>query len=72
MYNEMAGEEDTKTVESWKANADRILVFVSSYITSYITQNTTSTQMVVGWSVLRGSCKLGCGLNTRPSAESTG
>ena len=30
MYNETAGEEDRKMAESWKADADRILVFVSS------------------------------------------
>jgi hypothetical protein len=34
MYNEMAGEEDRKMAESWKADADRILIFVS-YITQY-------------------------------------
>lgn len=36
MYNETAGEEDRKMAESWKADADRILIFVS-YITQYIT-----------------------------------
>lgn len=29
MYLEMAEEEDKKMAESWKADADRILVFVS-------------------------------------------
>jgi len=29
MYLDMAGEEDKKMVESWKADADGILVFVS-------------------------------------------
>jgi hypothetical protein len=28
MYLEMAGEEDKKLAESWKADADSILVFV--------------------------------------------
>ena len=29
MYLEMAGEEDKKMADSWKADADGILVFVS-------------------------------------------
>ena len=29
MYLEMAGEEDRKMADSWKADADGILVFVS-------------------------------------------
>ena len=29
MYLEMAGEEDKKVADSWKADADGILVFVS-------------------------------------------
>jgi hypothetical protein len=29
MYNETTGEEDREMAESWKADADRILVFVS-------------------------------------------
>lgn len=32
MYNEMAGEEDKKMAESWKADADGILVFVSFFL----------------------------------------
>jgi len=40
IYNEMAEEEDKKMAESWKADTDRILVFVSSYITLYITLRT--------------------------------
>ena len=34
MYLEMAGEEDKKMADSWKADADGILVFVSP-ITSF-------------------------------------
>ena len=38
MYNKMAEEEDNKMVERWKADADGILIFVSSGITlSYTT-----------------------------------
>lgn len=29
MYSEMAVEEDKKTTEAWKADADGILIFVS-------------------------------------------
>ena len=68
MYNETAGEEDRKMAESWKADADRILIFVS-YITQYIT--TLAPIMGIGWSVLRCTCNFGCGLDTGPSAEST-
>ena len=39
MYNEMAREEDKKTVEIWKADTDRILFFVSAY-TSRVTLRT--------------------------------
>ena len=31
MYNEISREEDEKMAESWKADADAILIFVSSY-----------------------------------------
>ena len=31
MYSEMATEEDKKMVESWKADADGILIFVRLY-----------------------------------------
>ena len=72
MYNEMAGEEDGKMAESWQADADRILVFVSSHITLYHSWNTISTPTVVDWPILRRSRSLSCNFNTRPSAESTG
>jgi hypothetical protein len=36
MYNEMTVEEDRKMAESWKADAEGILVFVSSYISLHI------------------------------------
>ncbi len=32
MYLEMAGEEDKKMVEGWKADADGILIFVGLYL----------------------------------------
>ena len=32
MYLEMAGEEDKKMVENWKADADGILIFVRHYL----------------------------------------
>jgi hypothetical protein len=70
MYNETAEEEDRKMAESWKADADRILVFVS-YIALHIT-NTALAPMGIDWSVLRCSCNLSCGLDTGPSTESTG
>lgn len=31
MYNEMTAEEDKKMAESWKADADGILTFVSPF-----------------------------------------
>jgi len=33
MCNEMTGDEDEKKTESWKEDADGILVFVGPYIT---------------------------------------
>ena len=33
MYMEMAEEEDKKLAESWKADAEGILVFVRHYVT---------------------------------------
>ena len=35
MYLERADEEDKKMAESWKGDADGILVFVGPYPTSY-------------------------------------
>ena len=32
MYSEMASEEDTKMAESWKADADRVFLFVSVFL----------------------------------------
>jgi hypothetical protein len=32
MYLEMAAEEDKKMVESWKADADGVLIFVCLYL----------------------------------------
>ena len=35
MYLEMATEEDKKMVESWKADADGILIFVRFYLLTW-------------------------------------
>ena len=38
MYSEMAVEEDKKTTEAWKADADGILIFVSIPIVLFFTK----------------------------------
>ncbi|KAI0296135.1 hypothetical protein B0F90DRAFT_1747545, partial [Multifurca ochricompacta] len=37
MYLNLANEQDEKAAESWKADADGILVFVSHITTLYVT-----------------------------------
>ena len=69
MYLEMAEEEDKKMAESWQADADRILVFVS-YIVLHNQYHLSALD--IDRSVLRCSCNIGCGLGTGPSAEPTG
>ncbi|KAI9447478.1 hypothetical protein H4582DRAFT_5952 [Lactarius indigo] len=44
MYNEMAGEEDERTAESWKADTDRILIFTGLFSAAVATLVAVSIQ----------------------------
>ena len=68
MYLEMATEEDKKMVESWKADADGILIFVR--LSSDLVLHANS--MVVDWSILRCCRLVDLGVNTGHSTESSG
>ena len=68
MYLEMAEKEDEKMVESWKADADGILVFVRPYVlVSYF-------QLIhhSDWFILRCCRLFAFGDNTESSAEPAG
>lgn len=56
MYLEIAEEEDIKMAESWQADADRILLFVS-YIVLHSQYHLSA--LGIDRSVLRRSCNLG-------------
>ena len=68
MYFQMATEEDKKMVESWKADADGILIFVR--LSSDLVLHANS--MVIDWSILRCCRNVDLGVNTGYSTESSG
>ena len=68
MYFQMATEEDKKMVESWKADADGILIFVR--LSSDLVLHADS--MVIDWSILRCCRNVDLGVNTGYSTESSG
>ena len=68
MYFQMATEEDKKMVESWKADADGILIFVR--LSSDLVLHANS--MVIDWSILRRCRNVDLGVNTGYSTESSG
>ena len=68
MYFQMATEEDKKMVESWKADADGILIFVR--LSSDLVFHANS--MVIDWSILRCCRNVDLGVNTGYSTESSG
>ena len=65
---EMAEEEDKKLAESWQADADGILIFVSLYL--LVPCLTYSS--VVDWFILCRRRIVYIGVNSGPSTESTG
>ena len=69
MYFQMATEEDKKMVESWKADADGILIFVRLYppIMCFMPDS-----MVIDWSILRRCRNVDLGVYTGYSRESSG
>ena len=72
MYFQMATEEDKKMVESWKADADGILIFVrlSSDLSSDLVLHANS--MVIDWSLLCCCRNVDLGVYTGYSTESSG
>ena len=69
MYAEMAGEEDKKMAESWKGDADGILIFVRLIM---IHANWgANSYCIIDRFVLRGRRYLDRGINSGPSAELT-
>ena len=65
----MASEEDKKMAESWKDDADGILIFVRRYP---LFQNFVHTNsLLVDWSILCCCCVVDLSVNSRPPAEST-
>ena len=68
MYFQMATEEDKKMVESWKADADGILIFVR--LSSDLVLRANS--MVIDWSILRCCRNVDLSVNTGYSRESSG
>ena len=51
MYIDRVIEEDSKMVESWKGDADGMLVFVS-FQTSTTSRNSASNLQLLDWSLL--------------------
>ena len=68
MYLEMATEEDKKMVESWKADADGILIFVR--LSSDLALH--ANLMVVDWSFLCCCRLVDLGVYTGYPTESSG
>jgi len=64
MYREMAGEDDNKMVERWKADADGILVFVSSDSDPVA----PTGSLIIDWSIFCRRCGISCSLNPGPPA----
>jgi hypothetical protein len=70
MYLEIATEEDKKEVESWKADAKGILIFVRLYLSSRFEPYADS--MVIDWSIFRCCCIVYLSVHSGPQAEPTG
>ena len=69
MYLERAVEEDEKMVESWKGDAEGILVFVSARLLSCALLADTR---VADWSFLCRCCVTAFGLHSEPPAGLSG
>jgi hypothetical protein len=69
MYLEMAEEEDKKMAESWKADADGILVFVRLYLLVPVLYTNSS---VIDWFILCCCRIVDLGVDSGHSTEPTG
>ena len=68
MYLDRAEEEDNKMVESWKGDAEGILVFVSTILSCALLVDSR----VVDRSFLRRCCVTTFGLHSNPPVELSG
>ena len=69
MYLERAEEEDKKMAESWKGDAEGILVFVGAHLLfCALLVDSRATD----WSLLRRCRDTGFGLHSGPPAEFSG
>jgi hypothetical protein len=69
MYLGMAEEEDKELAESWKADAEGILVFVRLYVLIPCFKPVSS---VIDWFILRCCRLFDFGVDSGPPTESTG
>ena len=69
MYMGMAEEEDRDLAESWKADAEGILVFVRLYV---LTPCFKLVLFFIDWFILRCCRLLDFGLDTGPPTKPTG
>jgi hypothetical protein len=65
MYTEMAGEDDKKTAERWKADADGILFFVSPDFCLHVVP---TGSLIADWSIFCRRCGITCDINPGPPA----
>jgi len=67
MYLELAEEEDKKRAESWKADADEILVFVSPICLYPVLID--FTYCTIDWLILCCRCRVDCSIYSRSAAK---
>ena len=70
MYLQLAGEEDKKTTENWKGDADGILISVSRHSTWRV--STHIHPEVEDWFILRRRRSIGRGISPGPQAKFPG
>ena len=63
----MAAEEDKKMTDNWKADADGILIFVSSHSTSDLSMHVNPK--IKDWFILCCRCYIGSGVCAGPQAK---
>jgi len=68
LYSKIAVEEDDKTAERWKTNADGILIFVSLRLSIHISLHLSS--IFIEWFVLCRRCNIAQCDDPRPQAKS--
>jgi hypothetical protein len=69
LYSKIAVEEDDKTAERWKTNADGILIFVSLRASIHISLHLGS--ILIEWFILCRRCNIARCDDPRPQAKSS-